>query len=228
MSISAKQRLNRLVNLAAQSGSQARQKLVGELADLLLAWPPNYPADMREPFEALLEKALRDVDRPTRATLAQRFSSTAEVPTGILNLLIFDASPDVKTAILSRNVPADARKSKAPTMRPDETNLAAAVRQTAVSDMPALLGTRFGLGENIAELILSDRSAYCLAVLCKGAGVQRAIFSTLALLAQPDAEYEDMRRRLAAYEAVPRQGAEAIVEFWRAPLPAAAANPQAA
>src|SRR5438105_15777845 len=94
-----RERLNRLVELASQSGLPARRALANDLADLLLDWPAAYPPAMREPFEALLEKAVRDVEPAARAILAERFTGDTGTPLAILNLLIFDAAPAIKTAI---------------------------------------------------------------------------------------------------------------------------------
>src|SRR5689334_19652385 len=101
---SARERLTRLVELAGQEGTEARRALVNELADLLLGWPSMYPRGMREPFEALLEKALRDVGSETRAELADRFVGATDMPLSILNQLVFDAGSDAKILILQQNL----------------------------------------------------------------------------------------------------------------------------
>src|SRR3954468_3401028 len=100
---SARERLTRLVELAGQEGFEARRALAGELADLLLAWPSIYPRGMREPFEALLEKTMRDIGPAERAALADRFVADEDMPLSILNLLVFDAGPETRDAILLRN-----------------------------------------------------------------------------------------------------------------------------
>ena len=53
---SAKDSLRHLIELAQREEPADRRTLAGALCDLLLDWPQNYPANMREPFEALLEK----------------------------------------------------------------------------------------------------------------------------------------------------------------------------
>ena len=70
-SISPRERLSRLVELAAETDLAARRALVDGLADLLLDWPASYPVGMREPFEALLEKSLRNLEPASRAALAE-------------------------------------------------------------------------------------------------------------------------------------------------------------
>jgi hypothetical protein len=46
-----------------------RAALAEEVADLLSAWPPDYPESMREVCESLLAKALHDLEPSTRAKL---------------------------------------------------------------------------------------------------------------------------------------------------------------
>src|SRR5256885_1906494 len=93
--LSARERLSRLVDLASEAGVPARRELTDQLADLLLDWPSSYPAAMREPFEALLEKALRDVEPAARRLLAERFVEHSEMPLTVLNLLVLDAAQEV-------------------------------------------------------------------------------------------------------------------------------------
>src|ERR1043165_6497160 len=64
----APEKLSRLLELANQ-GPTLRAALAEEIAELLSAWPADYPENMREIFETLLAKAVRDVDAPTRARL---------------------------------------------------------------------------------------------------------------------------------------------------------------
>jgi len=64
----ASDKLSHLLELADQ-GPALRAALAEEVADLLSAWPPDYPQSMREVCEALLAKAASDVDASTRARL---------------------------------------------------------------------------------------------------------------------------------------------------------------
>ena len=56
-----KERLSHLLELASQ-GPEQRAALAGEVADMLLDWPMQYPLAMRATFEALLEKIAREMD----------------------------------------------------------------------------------------------------------------------------------------------------------------------
>ena len=62
--------------------------------------------------------------------------------------------------------------------------------------------------------ILREPSGEALAAACKGAHLKRATFSALAVLFAP--ESAEKERRLGAYDAVPQDGAESLVQFWRA------------
>jgi hypothetical protein len=217
----ARERLARLVDLASQSEMPARE-LTDELANLLLDWPANYPLAMREPFEALLEKSLRDIDPAARALLAQRFAD-GTMPLSVLNTLIFDADPEARQAILARNA-TEVNDATAARMV-DERDLLAAARAGTI-ELPLVLTLYFGIPRDVAAKALADRSGFSLALLCSGIGCSRAAFSALAVLASPQADTDESYRRLAAYDHVPENGAAALMQFWRSQL--AAAQPAAA
>jgi hypothetical protein len=69
--MSGTQRLINLLALAAQ-GPAMRAALAEEVAELLVAWPADCPADMRVTCEALLARAAQEVDDDTRARLRVR------------------------------------------------------------------------------------------------------------------------------------------------------------
>jgi hypothetical protein len=69
--MSGTQRLINLLELAAQ-GPAMRAALVEEVADLLIAWPADCPTEMRAPCEALLARAVHEVDADTCARLRIR------------------------------------------------------------------------------------------------------------------------------------------------------------
>jgi hypothetical protein len=214
--LSARERLTRLVDLASEAGVSARRELTGELADLLLDWPANYPATMREPFEALLEKALRDVEPPARTLMAERFVKHSRMPLTVLNQLIFDAPPEIQIKILSRNADAHAHNVAPPHI--DGALLLFAARRATPDGLAETLATRFGIKPEIAASVLRDHSAQSLAILCKGAKLTRAAFSALAVLARPDVAGDEHYRRLAVYDSVPDDGARALLVFWRSQL----------
>lgn len=225
---SARERLTRLVELAGRDGAEARRALAGELADLLLGWPSIYPRGMREPFEALLEKTIRDVGADARASLAERFGASEDAPLSILNLLVFDAPPETRRAILERNAAAAEKAPGLSRIPINETALLAAARAAPIADLASVLAPRLGIPLEIAQQILDDRSAAMLALLSKGAGLRRPVFSALVVLAWPHATSEESYRRLAGYDDVPEAGARALFSFWRLQQQALPTESQAA
>jgi hypothetical protein len=63
-----------------------------------------------------------------------------------------------------------------------------------------------------AKDILTDATGQSLAVACKGNGLDRATFSTIALLTAHGA---NPLERLSAYDQIPQAAAERLTEFWR-------------
>ncbi|HEX3756884.1 MAG TPA: hypothetical protein VHV26_17580 [Rhizomicrobium sp.] len=61
-------RLTHLLKLADQ-GPTLRAALAEEVADLLAAWPPDYPPEMRSVCETLFARIMDEADTPTRARL---------------------------------------------------------------------------------------------------------------------------------------------------------------
>lgn len=81
--MAASQKLTHLLQLADQ-GPALRAALAEEVAELLTNWPEGYPESMRGICEALLAKAARDVDQPTRARLRVRLYSDPELSHRVL------------------------------------------------------------------------------------------------------------------------------------------------
>src|ERR1700761_1973192 len=97
-----KERLSHLLELAAQ-GAGERSALAGEVADLLLDWPAQYPPHMRPTLVALLEKIVREMAPEPGAVLAARFAGREDFPLSLLNAFFLAAPPDMKDDILTRN-----------------------------------------------------------------------------------------------------------------------------
>lgn len=209
--VDSKQRLDRLIELASQDGLPARSALVGEIADLLIDWPQNYPTGMREPFEALFERAIREVDLGTRQLMAGRLASADSAPLSILHGLLADAPAAARNVILSRY--ADVRDS---TIRigVNEATLLPAARSASEAELVQVLAARFRIASEIAVRIVGDKSAFLLAVLCKGARVSRATFSALALATAPNATTEENYRRLSVYDDA-SDDARGLLAYWR-------------
>jgi hypothetical protein len=205
-----KERLSHLLELAAQGG-EARQALLGELADLLLDWPSDYAAAMRSPFEALLERAARDADRPTRAALAARFVGHDGLALELLNEFFAVAPPALKSSILTRNETAEAPDDAPRADAADPMALIHAAR--AGAGLAEALARYLGVNASLADEILEDDSAQSLAVACRGAHLNRATFSALAVLAATDRSA--IPDRLAVYETIPQGAAKGLLSFWR-------------
>lgn len=212
-SIPPRERLTRLVDLASDSGTGSRQELTNELADLLLDWPESYPAIMREPFEALLEKALNDIEPAARGILAKRFVGS-DMPLSVLNALFFNAPLEIKIEILARNAAAKNGLILA-AFTVKEQALLVAARAADSLKLADVIASRFGVSRSVAAMIFEDGSAYSLATLCKGARLSRGVFSALAVLTGPAAAHDESYRRLAAYDAIPEDGARALLHFWQ-------------
>jgi hypothetical protein len=198
---SSRERLAHLLDLAA-SGAEGRAALLGDLADLLLDWPEDYAQAMRGPFEALLEKTAREADAATRAALAGRLVGHSEFPVALLNEFFLDASGDVRARILKRNAALDEGQGEA--FRADAPALVAAARKTMNGAFAETFAGALSLPHEIARRILAD--AECTAVACKGAGLDRAAYSAIALLSGAG---------LAAYDAVPQAAAARLTSFWQ-------------
>jgi hypothetical protein len=180
--MTASQKLSHLLQLADQ-GPALRAALAEEVAGLLVAWPADYPDSMRAMCEALLAKAARDVDAPTRARLRVQLH----------------ADPELSRRILPRECASQA--------------LIQAAR--ASHDLAATLAQNLGVDAQMAQQILDDETGAALAVACKGAGLDRAAFSTLALLARPGRDSAHACVALDAFDTVPTSEATRVLRGWR-------------
>jgi hypothetical protein len=71
-----------------------------------------------------------------------------------------------------------------------------------------------GISESLAREILEDRSGHALAVAAKVIGLNRAAFSALALLAQPDGDIGTCCSRLDAFDAISASKAARELRRW--------------
>jgi hypothetical protein len=205
----AKERLCHLL-LLAEEGPAQRAALVGELADLLLDWPGDCPEALRTPVIALLEKTVRETDDGTRAKLAARLGGHSELPLDLVNEFYLSAPARVRREILLRNELAGDEAGD--TAAADAVFLVAAARDAKVHDFTERFGSAFGIAPDTAQLVLSDESGEALAVLCKGAHLDRAAFSALALLKGTDTG--DASARLSVFDTVPQHAAERLTRHW--------------
>jgi len=181
--MSASQKLSHLLQLADQ-GPALRAALAEEVAELLIAWPSDYPDSMHGICETLLAKAARDIDAPTRTRLRVQLYS----------------DPELTARVLPRESASQ--------------NLVAAARSGALQDA---LAESLGVEPRMAQQILDDESGAALAVACKGAHIDRAAFSALALLTRPGRDRRNAYAVLDAYDAMPISEATRVLRGWREP-----------
>jgi hypothetical protein len=180
--MSASHKLSYLLQLADQ-GPVMRAALAEEVAELLTAWPADYPDSMKGVCEALLSKAVHDVDAATRARLRVILFADAE--------------------LAARVLPRESASQK----------LIAAAR---VGDgLPDVLAQSLGVDAVMAKQILEDESGAALAVACKGANIDRAAFSALALLTRPGRDRMHTFAVLDAFDTVPTSEATRVLRGWR-------------
>jgi len=80
-----------------------------------------------------------------------------------------------------------------------------------------------GISESLAADILNDESGHALAVACKALGLNRAAFSSLALLSKPSTDVQSCHVRLDAFDAVSAVEASRELRRWSGGLAHAAA-----
>ena len=200
--LAAKERLGQLLGLAA-----ARQwsALARELGDLVLYWPADYPDVMRPLIVALFETALREADPETQRLMADRMAGRADIPLKLMNVLYLAAPAPLRREILMRN---ELEGGTPATLDIDGPALLAASRSRN-SDFTGTLARLTGLPRRVATAILTDPGGEPLAVLCRGAGLDRASFSAVALLRGPEG------LPLAVFDTVAPKAAAHLVADWR-------------
>jgi hypothetical protein len=82
-------------------------------------------------------------------------------------------------------------------------------------DLASVLADNLGVDAAMATQILEDESGAALAVACKGASLDRATFSTLALLVKPDRDRAHVFAVLDAFDNVPMSEATRVLRGWR-------------
>jgi hypothetical protein len=82
-------------------------------------------------------------------------------------------------------------------------------------DVIALLAARLGVDARMAAQILDDETGAALAVACKGASLDRAAFSALALLSRPGRDRAHAYAALDSFDNVPTSEATRVLRDWR-------------
>jgi hypothetical protein len=81
-------------------------------------------------------------------------------------------------------------------------------------DLAGIVAERLGVEGQMAAQILDDETGAALAVACKGASLDRAAFSALALLAHPGRDRVHAYAMLDAFDNVPISDASRILRDW--------------
>jgi hypothetical protein len=210
--MSAREHLTRLIDLASGSEPHERRALALELADIVLDWPEDYPAHMRASFTLLLEKLVTPLDCQTRKELAARFVADPAAPLGLLNEFFFDCGHDMRQAIVARNA-LEHTPCETPGAPIDEPSLVQAAREYPPETFAQMFARLLGIPVAVAGRAIADTSGEGLALLCKGARLSRATFSTIAVLS--DASLDSAERKLELYETVPEETSIRMIQVWR-------------
>jgi len=185
-------RLSQLLELAEQ-GPTLRAALAEEVAELLTAWPANYPPQMRAICETLLARAARDADAETRTKLRLRLK----------------ADPELAARVLPREAPGRALISAARGNAKVGEKLAQVLGVAArVADdiLRDASGRSLAVAAKAAHLGRSDFSA--LALLCHPQKAKSGRTTTYAML--------------DIYDAVAATEANRALRTWRGKTAAAA------
>ena len=169
----------------ADQGPALRAALAEEVTELLTHWPSDYPGSMRSVCETLLAKAAHDVDAETRARLRLQLQLQSH------------------SELAQRVLPQDTAAQ----------TLVDAARSG--KDLTAVLGQSLGVEEETARQILDDASGTALAVACKGAQIDRAAFSALAVLTHPSRNRSQAFAILDAFDKVAMSEAAYTLHRWR-------------
>jgi hypothetical protein len=82
-------------------------------------------------------------------------------------------------------------------------------------DLISILANKLGVDARVAAHILEDESGASLAVACKGANLDRAAFSALAMLARPAQDRVHAYAMLDSFDTVPVSEATRMLRGWR-------------
>jgi hypothetical protein len=173
----------------------------------VLDWPADYPEAMRDPVLALLERAARECDEAARSQIAARMGGHSELPLNLLNELYLAAPAPLRREILMRNE-LESGDDAADAAVDGETLLL--VARNGTRDFAGALSEAAAIPRTTAEAILSDASGEALAVLCRGAGLDRATFSAVAVLRGA------RELPLSVFDTVAEHAAHRLLRYWRA------------
>jgi hypothetical protein len=134
----------------------------------------------------------------------------------ICEALLTKAARDVDAATRAR---LRARLSSYPGLAqralPRETSQVLVEAARNGENLAAVLAESLSVRESLAQQILDDDSGTALATACKGAHIDRAAFSVLALLTRPRRDRSHAFAVLDAFDNVPETEAARMLREWR-------------
>jgi len=174
-----------------------------------------------EKLSYLLE--LADQGPALRAALAEEVAELlADWPSdypqsmrGICETLLAKAARDVDAPTRAR-LRALLHPELAARVLPHESTAQALIDAArAGEDLPAMLAKSLGVDARLAQQILEDESGTALAAACKGAHIDRAAFSALALLAHPGRDRGHAFAMLDMFDTIATSEAARLLRGWR-------------
>jgi hypothetical protein len=147
----------------------------------------SWPADYPGSMRGVCEALLAKAARDVDATTRAR-----------LRVQLY-SNPELSARVLPRESAAQ--------------SLIEAARQG--KELPATLAQSLGVDDRMAAQILDDETGAALAVACKGANIDRAAFSALALLTRPRRDRNHAFAVLDAFDNVPMSEATRVLRSWR-------------
>lgn len=141
---------------------------------------------------------------------------------GICETLLAKAARDLDAATRARlRVQLYSDPELTSRVLPRESVAQTLVAAARSGDLRTVLADSLGLEPRMAQQILDDESGAALVVACKGAQIDRAAFSALALLTRPGRDRSGIYAVLDAFDTMPLSEATRVLRSWREPAPSA-------
>ena len=143
---------------------------------------------------------------------------------GVCEALLAKAARDVDAATRARlRVQLYSDPDLSHRVLPRESTVQALIEAARAGEpLPTVLAHSLGVDDKMAMQILDDETGAALAVACKGANIDRAAFSALALLTRPGRDRSHAFAVLDTFDTVPMSEATRVLRGWREGQSAAA------
>jgi hypothetical protein len=135
---------------------------------------------------------------------------------GVCEALLAKAARDVDVATRARlRVRLYSDPALSHRVLPRESLSHSLIEAARQGELAAALSQSLGVDAQMAGQILNDETGAALAVACKGASIERAAFSALALLTRPGRDRANAFAVLESYDTVPMSEAARVLRGWR-------------